>query len=174
MANLSLDIGCGYHPAHIRRGYISIDIETTKDKVPNFVCADAHNLPFQNNIFQQIFMHEVIEHVENPTRCLKEARRVLEAKGELVVATPHPYLLRKILRMLIRFSLSDTNPHHIAIWTPIEMQNLMRKSGLRLISFSYGMFHTRHQNFDRLLSEIVPERLSFLGHRSCIYVAVAS
>lgn len=59
------------------------DIQTT--------AGDAHKLPYDDNMFDVVTMISVLEHVKNPERALREAVRVLNAKGELVVQIQNKY-----------------------------------------------------------------------------------
>jgi len=48
--------------------------------IPNFVCADAHDLPFEDNSFDICCLDEILEHVNDPVQVLKEAVRVCSKK----------------------------------------------------------------------------------------------
>ncbi|OGD89371.1 hypothetical protein A3D81_00595 [Candidatus Curtissbacteria bacterium RIFCSPHIGHO2_02_FULL_40_17] len=45
-------------------------------KVPNLICADAENLPFENNSFSFVFAFETLHHFPTPQKVLQEMRRV--------------------------------------------------------------------------------------------------
>jgi len=94
--HLVLDVGCGRDP----HGDINMDIyrpwehnpHTRKPPLPkinNFILADAHHLPFKPSIFSKIICYEVMEHLENPFKALKEMVRVLKSNGEIEITTPH-------------------------------------------------------------------------------------
>jgi SAM-dependent methyltransferase len=51
------------------------------------VC-DAQRLPFKEGTFANLVMVDVLHHVENPVRALREAGRVLRAGGRLVACEP--------------------------------------------------------------------------------------
>jgi ubiquinone/menaquinone biosynthesis C-methylase UbiE len=87
----SLDVGCGFFP----KGDINIDLYTSSSKhrlektalptkhIPNFVKANAENLPFPNNTFDIVYSSHLIEHVSKPERCLDEMVRVTNLKVKL-------------------------------------------------------------------------------------------
>jgi SAM-dependent methyltransferase len=57
------------------------------------VAADAHDLPFSNDVFQRIECDAVLEHVKYPERVVREIERVLSPGGfaHLVVPFCHPF-----------------------------------------------------------------------------------
>jgi len=61
-----------------------------------FIVASADNLPFSNNSFDLILFYETIEHVQNPSECLKEIKRVLKNDGTLILTMDSGSLLFKI------------------------------------------------------------------------------
>lgn len=68
-----LDVGCGFIPNWTkRRRGLGIDIRKGQCDVQ----ADAHRLPFRDNIFSFIYMDAVLEHLDNPFHALREAKRV--------------------------------------------------------------------------------------------------
>lgn len=50
-----------------------------------FICGDAQNLPFKENTFDIIYCRYILEHVPDPLRVLKEAKRVLKPGGKLFI-----------------------------------------------------------------------------------------
>jgi ubiquinone/menaquinone biosynthesis C-methylase UbiE len=101
-----LDCGCG--PGSITMDFaelvapeqvVGIDIETVQiekakmlketRKLPNvkFQVADLNDLPFNDNTFDAVFTHGVIEYFKNPIHAFKEIRRVLKQGG--VFGTRH-------------------------------------------------------------------------------------
>jgi predicted SAM-dependent methyltransferase len=104
MAKIKLNIGCG---VLLRAGFINIDIIKEQDlregfktkkgdwkntfieKGAKYVEADVRKLPFKNNFADYVEMRNIIEHL--PFReivdTLKEVRRVMKKKAELVIST---------------------------------------------------------------------------------------
>lgn len=52
------------------------------------VVADAHDLPFDDGIFDIVIAAAVLEHVVNPTRVVEEITRVLKTGGAVYANTP--------------------------------------------------------------------------------------
>lgn len=71
-------------------GYVNLDLFA----VPGVdVAADAHQLPFADEIFQRIECDAVLEHVRRPEQVIREMQRVLAPGGYLHLVTPfcHPF-----------------------------------------------------------------------------------
>ena len=91
-----LDFGCstgGYCLELGRLGFecVGVDINEEYIKIAQQKGVEAHlikdRLPFNDNSFDTVIMFELLEHVEDPDRILKEAKRV--AKKNILVAVPN-------------------------------------------------------------------------------------
>ncbi len=65
-----------------------------------FVVGDAHTLKYEENTFSAVFIMEVLEHVIDPIRVLKEVKRVLKKGGYAVFLVPSDSLLFKMIWFL--------------------------------------------------------------------------
>jgi SAM-dependent methyltransferase len=83
---LVLDIGGGTaHIKDFRSDIVSTDILS----FPGIdVVADAHRLPFPDQLFTGAVMLDVLHHLERPIEFLKEASRVLKPGGHLAMIEP--------------------------------------------------------------------------------------
>lgn len=128
---MKLDIGCGgseEFKLHKVRGDVNCDILKPTYKIPNFILCDAHHLPFKDNIFEKVFMYDLIEHVASPLKVLNEAFRVLKENQILEVGTPNALYLPKIIRSAIRGRYSP-HEYHIQTWGMPELKRLLSKAG---------------------------------------------
>ncbi len=50
---------------------------------------DVYKLPFEDKKFDVVIMNEVIEHIPEPEKALKEIGRVLKMDGKLIITTPN-------------------------------------------------------------------------------------
>jgi ubiquinone/menaquinone biosynthesis C-methylase UbiE len=96
---LILDIGVGEKP----RGDINLDVIRTK--YCNLV-ADAQYLPIKSDSIDIVLCSQVLEHLEDPKRCLREIKRVLRCGGIAVIDFPKPFFTNNIIYRLFDFILN--------------------------------------------------------------------
>ncbi|HLB12287.1 MAG TPA: class I SAM-dependent methyltransferase, partial [Dehalococcoidia bacterium] len=71
---------------------IDVEHERVKrgsDSLANLSVARGENLPFVDGTFDVVFLHEVIEHVDDDRLALQEARRVTKEGGYIVIYAPN-------------------------------------------------------------------------------------
>jgi SAM-dependent methyltransferase len=56
----------------------------------HYVCGSVNALPFREEIFDQLFLVDVLEHVSDDRHALAETRRILRHGGWLEISTPTP------------------------------------------------------------------------------------
>jgi len=88
---LTLDVGCGRRPYEktyfaAAKKYVGADYLSDRSR-PDVICS-ALRLPFADRSFETVVSTEVLEHVPDPLRTLKEMRRVLKPGGHLILSTP--------------------------------------------------------------------------------------
>jgi SAM-dependent methyltransferase len=120
-----LDLGCGegatlFHlgaPA----GATGIDLFPDKirfanERLPhcNFVAGSVYELPFADEAFDHLLVRDVIHHLEEPQRFVKECARVLSAGGRVDVLEPCRYnpliALHALMNRAERGELRSTEP----------------------------------------------------------------
>lgn len=94
-----LDVGCGVgiYVERLRRfsdRVYGVDIESSRvaeaaRRLPNLAVARAEELPFPQDQFDVVLLHEVIEHVEDDTIVVREAYRVTKPHGRIVIFAPN-------------------------------------------------------------------------------------
>ena len=80
---MKLDIGCSYHKLP---GYLGVDIEAGLDID---VLADMHALPFKTSSVDLIHTRHMLEHVDDPHKCIKELYRICRPDGIIKIIVPH-------------------------------------------------------------------------------------
>jgi SAM-dependent methyltransferase len=91
-------IGVGMYAAQLRRRYtphvegFDIEFERVQEaraETPHALVAAAEHLPYQDAIFDTIFSHEVMEHVQDDRAAALEMVRVLKPGGRIVIFAPN-------------------------------------------------------------------------------------
>jgi SAM-dependent methyltransferase len=83
-----LDVGCGVKPYlpffSLAREYVGVDV------VPNphaDVIAPVEELPFEDGAFDVVLCIQVLEHVDDPARAVRELARVCAPRGRVLAST---------------------------------------------------------------------------------------
>ena len=94
-----LDVGCGvgmYLLAmrDFSEGVYGVDIDgewaaQAHHHLPNIALTPAEQLPFVRGFFDVVLLHEVLEHLEDDQRAIREACRVLAPGGRIVIFAPN-------------------------------------------------------------------------------------
>lgn len=116
----TLDIGSGTNP----RGNVNIDLYTGKSphilgdeniKIKGyFIRADGRMLPFRDNSFDLVNASQVMEHVIDPPRLVREMRRV--SRKWVTIEVPN----HKRVGV-------EANPMHLYSWGPRTLRNFLRQ-----------------------------------------------
>lgn len=125
--NKVLDIGCGdgglLELVRKDSTYTGVDISPTqlsafrkllkqsKRNNVKLVQSDVSKLPFGDNIFDLVFACDVLEHVLNPIKVLKEIQRVTKKNGYIIFSIPNERLLQLGRLATLRFPLRS--PDHL-------------------------------------------------------------
>lgn len=92
------------------------------------ILADAHSLPFGDEMFDHVRANHTIEHLEFPLKALRECHRVLKADGILYTEVPNPYYLR------------DERRQHLYSWSRATLIHIHRDAGFDVDKMSYGEY----------------------------------
>ena len=89
-----LDVGCGngFFTYHFAKLYDVTGLDFSKRMLKinphhKLVHGDAENLPFDNNSFDIAFCSDLLHHLENPERAIKEMKRI--AKKYVIISEPN-------------------------------------------------------------------------------------
>lgn len=121
-----------------------------------FVKGNAKKMPFADFSFDLITSFDVIEHLKADKEFLREAKRVLKNKGELVIGTPNRERISSLILKLLGKDLSFPRNLgynssygdivHEREYTRGEISELLRQSEFKISSLSmvwFGIFYRR-------------------------------
>ena len=101
-------------------------------------------LPFPDEFFDGIVMSEVMEHLPDDIKCMKEVRRILKKNGRLVLSVPHinypffwdpvNWVLQRSLKIHIKkgFWAGIWN-QHLRLYSIENLNFVLKKSGFKNI-----------------------------------------
>jgi len=147
-----LDVGCGdaYVLQRVRdkvdvKGY-GVDVSAKTVEVAKILTGhfrvdlqlclgEVTHLPFSDNFFDKIICSEIIEHVHNNTKFLKEMRRVLRPAGLAYVTFPN-----KKVSFLFRWYCDtvDKIEGHLRRYELARFEYLVKKSGFKVVNVRYA------------------------------------
>lgn len=79
--------GNGMDVIYASESFDIVGSDVTFGPYTTLIC-DAHDIPFNDGIFDCVIIQAVLEHVLEPQRCVDEAHRVLKKSGVVYVETP--------------------------------------------------------------------------------------
>jgi SAM-dependent methyltransferase len=140
----------------------------------NITCVQldaSRSFPFGDQVFDAVFMAELIEHIFDTERLLRECRRVLKNRGVLVITTPNLAGLKDRIRFIFGVAPGQVDPLHryfrlhIRPFTFSLLSFILRKTGfepLRLES-TYVDVGFRYLGLAGLQSRFLARVLPRLG-----------
>lgn len=136
-----MDVGCGegftlnkLKKNNIGKKYLGIDysktaIEIGKRLYPelDLKTGDIYKLEFKDNSFDLVICSEVLEHLENPLKALKELIRV--SGKYILLSVPNEPLFQ-----LFNFTQWGKDIGHINHWTSFGFKKLVESENIKIIS----------------------------------------
>jgi len=145
-----LDVGCGNVNYRLGGEVTGYDI-TPREGIPNahllheLVTDDAKNLDrhFQPGYFDCITTLEMLEHLENPVKFLRDCDKILKRGGLLIISTPSPYYYRPVVGSLLYKKHSASEEKHVNCYPPRILNMNVCKMGYDIIDVtsSRGRFY---------------------------------
>jgi len=129
-AELILEVGSGISPVMMKsRDIIYSDLSFSATQLLKhsygkgyYVVADGMNLPFKSGVFSHAISSEVLEHLWDDRRAIKEIARVMKPSGYFIVTFPH----RKFY-----FAMDDRFVGHFRRYEINEMLGRLKDAGFR-------------------------------------------
>jgi len=124
-----LDYGCGgkpYRSLFSRKFAEYVGADISQSEGADLVLGKKGEIPVEGGSFDCVLSSQVLEHVEDPFRYLREAHRVLRSEGRLIISTHgiwhyHP------------------DPQDYWRWTLDGLQHELRRAGFRPLTI-HGVF----------------------------------
>ncbi len=134
-----LDIGCGtgvIASYFARKNKVTgLDISSTalryarmRDKTLKLVKGDAQNVNFKPKSFDWVFASDVIEHVNDDCKAMRNIYKVLKPRGKVLVTVP---------ALNILWGKDDDLVHHKRRYTKSQLRRLLILSGFKVDFINY-------------------------------------
>jgi SAM-dependent methyltransferase len=172
-----LDIGCGlgFLLSGVNAGWLKMGVEissfATKHarKWGQIFEGDLECARFPNDHFDLVVMHHVIEHIENPTKIIKEVYRILKCGGSLIVGTPD-FDSGCARRFGANYRLLHDQTH-ISLFSSDSMHRFLRDHHFHIDKVEYPFFETRFFAKEMLLRLFNTDHVSppFYGNFMTFY-----
>jgi SAM-dependent methyltransferase len=114
-----VDIDPGAIRVARKRGLRNVDLGTYEDLKR-----------YPDDFFDAIRLYHVIEHLDDPSKCLKLARQKLKAGGELIIGTPNAQSIAA--RIFKQYWYNLDCPRHLHLFSPKTLGTLLMRN-----SFTY-------------------------------------
>lgn len=139
-----LDVGCGEGFTMDKLSKFGIGeriegVEYSKDSIafgkklfPKLIFREGsiYELPYEDSSFDLVVCTEVLEHLEEPTKALKEILRV--SKKYLIISVPNEpfFMLSNFLRGK-NLSRLGNDEEHINHWNPLTFKKYLKQNGVK-------------------------------------------
>jgi ubiquinone/menaquinone biosynthesis C-methylase UbiE len=184
-----LDVGCGNglyvlkinreHPKFKIHGVDYQSFDTWKESPELFTNADAFGLPFEDNSFDTITLFEVLEHLPDPVKALKEYYRV--CRKNLILTVPnceYPASMKQSL--LTYFHYTDFT--HVNFFRMHNLLDTVKSAGFKihdsyyinkmnLIPFIEDTYNLKSGLAGKLIGKLLSKRKAKEYHITCLVVA---
>lgn len=117
--------------------------------------------------FDVIFAGEVMEHLFDDIKFIKDCRNILKPGGILIITVPNlTFSANRLLMFFEKIPLFAYAPYHYNIYNKKVVENLLKQNGFEILNTtsSHALFSTRRNKFGRIfeiLGDIFP---SFGAH----------
>lgn len=147
-----LDVGCGpgnflrclknwFHDTHTIGLDLSSDLleyASKKNGATNLLQGYATELPFRGECFDVVSALQVIEHLSNPEKFLKEVHIILKKNGILILTTPNP---KGVAARLMGDRWGGIRDDHISLRSPADWRNTLASNGFQILKEGTTLFN---------------------------------
>ena len=155
-----LDVGCGMGDllSAVNEKWEKFGLEVSEfaaaeaSKYGDIYVGSLKDSPYDNESFDLVVMHHIIEHLEEPEDDLIKIRKILKHDGKLIVATPD-FDGAMARRYGDNYRLLN-DKGHVSLFSRISLRQFLEDFGFEIEHESFPYFDTRHfsnENLKRLL-----------------------
>ena len=108
-----------------------IAVQLAKEKGVNVTLGSVYQIPYGHELFNAVYLGDVIEHLEHPDDAMREIYRVLKPGGRIYVVTPPALPSGKL-----------QDKYHYLEYTPVQLTAYMESQGeIKIVKHRmYGRF----------------------------------
>jgi ubiquinone/menaquinone biosynthesis C-methylase UbiE len=139
----SLPLNLDIYGLDLNPEYLKLAAEILKEERVRLLKRDITSLPFKDNFFDRVIASEILEHVRDDQKAIKEIFRVLKPAGVAVITVPHqdyPFFWDPLNFLLERFFKTHVNKNiwwlagiwadHERLYGKRELKEKLAKEGL--------------------------------------------
>jgi len=171
-----LDIGCGNGDVLVQLKRMNIGNELIEMDADNSLLLKAKKrgiityninldgkiLPFSDNYFDCILLLDVIEHILDVRKLLKEIKRVLRKGGTLILSTPNVQFIYHIFRLILGYSPKTSfgnskyfrsdfiDGGHVHYFTEKDLIKTLKDIGFQIIEIT-GTFNVKNKILSKIM-----------------------
>lgn len=187
-----LDVGCGdgilmYFIRNNSKKVYGIDnsgkeLQNARKRgmIVKKVDLDREKIPFIASSFDCMVCLDVIEHVKDPEKLLREINRVSKVGGKLILATPNVRFTNHLFDLVImgRFPKTSTDPSlydggHLHFFTYGDIIELLKKTGFRIAKIE-GIINKPRRGWKGRILEMILGKKFMLEFRAPGILIVAT
>lgn len=144
MGNLGMDYSPGLSSEAVRNTLAERGISMTGCDIqdppsgsgPEQVQADMHDMPFDSEHFNGVYMGALIEHTWTPVAALNEVNRILKPGGLLILDTPNVYRFSDVVSWALRGRNTVGDIDHKILFTPSMLAKILRETAFDPLEFT--------------------------------------
>lgn len=158
-----IDLGCGEGLAleKLMKGFpgrnvMGVDLELENIEICrrhalNAVYSNLYDLALPDAHFDVCVCIDVLEHLEDPVRAVREMNRILRRNGRLIMLVPHDrnFFLARLAFFMFKEAFYETG--HQRRWNPKQVERLVSSEGLSIIAQKNLPFLLWQTSFHHLL-----------------------
>ena len=135
--------------------YLSKANSYLKNRKAKLMKGDVYALPFKDNSFDCVILSEVLEHLGDEKKALKEINRVLKRHGSLLLTVPHHdfpwhwdpvnFFLLKVLNTHVRHDwwfIAGIWADHERLYTEKKLRKVIEKNRFEITNLKHTIFYS--------------------------------